>query len=41
LKHREDLVQGLEQAPSALIRLFEGRNFGKLIVQVSPDPTAS
>jgi NADPH-dependent curcumin reductase len=41
LKHREDLVQGLEQAPSALIRLFEGRNFGKLIVQVSPDPAAS
>ena len=39
LKHREDVVQGLEEAPSALIRLFEGRNFGKLIVQVSDDPT--
>lgn len=39
LKHREDIVQGLEQAPSALIGLFEGRNFGKLIVRVSPDPT--
>src|SRR5436190_7609747 len=39
LKHREDVVQGLEHAASALIGLFEGRNFGKLMVQVSPDPT--
>jgi NADPH-dependent curcumin reductase CurA len=37
LKYREDIVDGLESAPSALIRLFEGRNFGKLIVRVSPD----
>jgi NADPH-dependent curcumin reductase CurA len=39
LNYREDIVEGLEQAPSALLRLFEGRNFGKLIVQVSEDPT--
>ena len=39
LKWREDIVNGLEQAPSALPRLFEGSNFGKLIVRVSPDPT--
>jgi NADPH-dependent curcumin reductase CurA len=39
LKHREDVVEGLELAPSALIGLFQGRNFGKLIVQVSADPT--
>src|SRR5262245_20531600 len=37
LKYREDIVDGLESAPSALIRLFEGRNFGKLIVRVSPE----
>ena len=36
LKYREDIIDGLEMAPSALIRLFEGRNFGKLIVRVSP-----
>jgi len=35
IKYREDLVDGLENAPSALIGLFEGRNFGKLIVRVS------
>jgi NADPH-dependent curcumin reductase len=39
LKYREDLVHGLDRAPSALIGLLEGRNFGKLLVQVSPDPT--
>jgi NADPH-dependent curcumin reductase CurA len=39
LKYREDIVDGLEHAPSALVKLFEGRNFGKLIVRVSPDPT--
>jgi len=39
LKYREDVVEGLEQAPSALLRLFDGRNFGKLLVRVSPDST--
>jgi NADPH-dependent curcumin reductase CurA len=41
LKHREDIVDGLEQAPAALLRLFDGRNFGKLVVRVSPDPEPS
>ena len=40
LKHREDIVDGLDNAPAALLRLFDGRNFGKLIVRVSPDPTS-
>ncbi len=39
LKFREDIVPGLESAVSAFIGLLEGRNFGKLIVQVSKDPT--
>ena len=39
LKYREDIVDGLEHAPSALLKLFSGRNFGKLIVRVSDDPT--
>jgi NADPH-dependent curcumin reductase CurA len=39
LKYREDIVDGLEHAPSALLKLFDGTNFGKLMVRVSADPT--
>ena len=35
LKHREDIVEGLENAPRAFLRFFEGGNFGKLLVKVS------
>jgi NADPH-dependent curcumin reductase len=38
LRYREDIVDGIEQAPDALLRLFDGRNFGKLLVRVAPDP---
>ncbi|MDR7270625.1 NADPH-dependent curcumin reductase CurA [Pelomonas saccharophila] len=32
---REDIVDGLEQAPAALARLLQGGNFGKTVVRVS------
>ncbi len=35
LKYREDIAQGLEKAPDALIGLLQGKNFGKQLVQVS------
>jgi NADPH-dependent curcumin reductase CurA len=35
LKYREDVVQGLENAPRAFIGMLQGRNFGKQLVQVS------
>lgn len=38
LKYREDVVDGLESAPAAFIGLLEGKNFGKLIVRVGPEP---
>jgi NADPH-dependent curcumin reductase CurA len=34
IKLREEVVEGLEQAPAALIGLLEGRNFGKVVVRV-------
>ena len=37
IKYREDLVDGLENAPQALIGLLEGKNFGKLVVRVAND----
>ncbi len=39
LKYREDVVVGLENAPEAFIGLLQGKNFGKLLVRVSDDPT--
>ena len=39
LKYREDIVDGLDNAPEAFIGLLQGRNFGKLLVRLSPDPT--
>lgn len=35
LKYREDVVDGLENAPEAFLGLFKGANFGKLVVKVS------
>jgi NADPH-dependent curcumin reductase CurA len=35
VKQREDLVDGLENAPAAFIGLLEGRNFGKVVVRVA------
>jgi len=35
LHYREDIVDGLENAPEAFIGLLEGKNFGKLVVRVS------
>ncbi|WP_455923628.1 NADP-dependent oxidoreductase [Pseudomonas putida] len=35
VRYREDVVQGLENAPEAFIGLLQGRNFGKLVVKVS------
>lgn len=37
LRYREDIVEGLENAPAAFIDLLRGRNFGKLIVKVAAD----
>ena len=35
IKYREDVVEGLENAPEAFIGLLKGRNFGKLLVKVA------
>jgi len=35
IRYREDIVDGLENAPEAFIGMLEGRNFGKLIVRVN------
>jgi NADPH-dependent curcumin reductase len=37
VRHRETIVDGLEQAPSAVNMLFDGGNIGKLIVRVAAE----
>jgi NADPH-dependent curcumin reductase len=39
IRYREDVTDGLENAPGDLFRLLKGENFGKKIIRVSPDPT--
>lgn len=34
VRFREDVIDGLENAPNAFIGLLEGRNFGKLLVRI-------
>ena len=35
LKYREDVVDGIENAPSAFIGMLQGENLGKRIVKVA------
>ncbi|GAB2882781.1 NADP-dependent oxidoreductase [Microbulbifer echini] len=37
IKYREDLIEGLERAPQALMGLLQGENFGKVVVRVGTD----
>jgi NADPH-dependent curcumin reductase CurA len=37
LKYREDVIDGLENAPDALNGILGGRNFGKLLVRVAEE----
>jgi NADPH-dependent curcumin reductase len=39
LKYREDIVDGIDNAPAAFIGLLQGRNFGKLIIKLGDDPS--
>jgi hypothetical protein len=39
LKYREDIIDGLDQAPQAFVGLLQGKNFGKLLVRLGPDRT--
>jgi len=35
MKSREDVVHGIENFPDALLKLFNGENFGKLVLEVA------
>jgi NADPH-dependent curcumin reductase CurA len=40
LGYAEDIVEGLENAPAALVRLLAGENKGKMLVRVADQPAA-
>ena len=40
IQYKNDIVPGLENAPTSITKLFSGENKGKLIIQVSEDPTS-
>jgi len=40
VKYKEDIVEGIENAPRAFVGLLRGDNFGKLQVKLGPDPGA-
>ena len=37
MKSKEDIVTGIENFPGSLMKLFNGENFGKLVLQVATD----
>jgi NADPH-dependent curcumin reductase CurA len=39
VKYREDIRQGIENVPACFSEMLKGGNFGKMLVQVSEDPT--
>lgn len=38
IRYRSTILQGIEQAPAALIGLFKGTNTGKMLVQLAQEP---
>jgi NADPH-dependent curcumin reductase CurA len=39
VKYREDIRHGIENLPACFAEMLRGNNFGKMLVQVAPDPT--
>jgi hypothetical protein len=35
MKSKEDVVRGLDKFPQTLLKLFNGENFGKLVLEVA------
>jgi NADPH-dependent curcumin reductase CurA len=38
IKFKVDVVEGIENAPTAVNKLFSGENNGKLVIQTSKEP---
>ena len=41
LRYREDIVDGIEQAPGSIAGLYRGENLGKRLIRISPERAGS
>jgi NADPH-dependent curcumin reductase CurA len=37
IHYREDILEGIEQAPGSIAGLYRGENLGKRLVRIAPD----
>ena len=36
IRYREDILEGIEQAPDSIAGLYRGENFGKRLIRIEP-----
>jgi NADPH-dependent curcumin reductase CurA len=37
IRYREDILEGIEQAPGSIASLYRGENFGKRLIRIAPE----
>ena len=37
IRYREDILDGIEQAPGSIAGLYRGENFGKRLIRIAPE----
>ena len=40
VRYREDILDGIEQAPGSIAGLYRGENLGKRLIRIAPDVPA-
>ena len=36
IRYREDILEGIDQAPGSVAGLYRGKNFGKRLIRIAP-----
>ena len=37
IRYREDILDGIEQAPGSIAELYRGENLGKRLIRIAPE----
>ena len=37
IRYREDILDGIEQAPGSIAELYRGKNLGKRLIRIAPE----